>query len=129
MRVVIFGGRNIYDRGLIDEAVKESGFTIAEVVEGGQRTYDDKGKIIGGVDWWAKRWALDNGKEHQTIPALWWLHGRAAGPIRNDVMAEYVANALPDAGAIAIWDGKSSGTKDMIEKAKQYGIPLHVKRV
>lgn len=129
MRVVIFGGRNITDRGLVDAAVRESGFAITEVIEGGQRTYDKGGRIIGGVDWLAKRWAIDNNIPYRTISALWTLYGKSAGPRRNSVMAEHVAHALPDAGAIAIWDSKSRGTKDMLDKVKAFKIPFHIKEV
>jgi hypothetical protein len=38
-------------------------------------------------------------------------------------MAEY-ADAL-----IAIWDGESRGTKNMIEEATKRGLRVHVKRI
>jgi len=44
----------------------------------------------------------------------WDTHGKKAGYLRNQVMAEYC-----DA-AIIIWDGKSKGTKHMIDIMFEY---------
>jgi hypothetical protein len=52
------------------------------------------------------------------FPANWVEHGRAAGPIRNGQMADY-ADAL-----IAVWDGKSKGTGNMINQARENRLPL-----
>lgn len=57
------------------------------------------------------------------FPADWDRHGRAAGPIRNCQMAQY-ADAL-----IAIWDGKSRGTKNMIDEMNKCGKPVLIRRV
>jgi hypothetical protein len=46
----------------------------------------------------------------------------AAGPIRNRAMA-IASDAL-----IAVWDGKSKGTKDMIEEATKRGLKVYVFR-
>lgn len=43
------------------------------------------------------------------FPADWDKHGKSAGYIRNKEMSEY-ADEL-----IAYWDGKSNGTKNMID--------------
>ena len=55
------------------------------------------------------------------MDAEWIKYGRAAGPRRNKQMAEY-ADAL-----LAYWDGKSRGTKNMIELAKDKGLKIGVK--
>ena len=59
---------------------------------------------------------------HLLHPADWNRLGRAAGPIRNEEMAE-VSDAL-----IAFWDGKSRGTKSMIEIARRKGLQVAVVR-
>jgi hypothetical protein len=46
-----------------------------------------------------------------------------AGPIRNGEMAKY-ADAL-----IVFWDGKSRGTKNMIDLAERYGLKVRVVRI
>ncbi len=51
-------------------------------------------------------------------PAQWKLYGKRAGYLRNEQMAQN-ADALA-----AFW----SGTKNMIELAKRYGLKVRVKR-
>lgn len=109
MKVIIAGSRDIEDYELIDVAVRESGFTVTEVVSGTAR----------GVDKLGERWA-----EEYNIPIKRfkpdWSIGRSAGIIRNTEMASY-ADAL-----IAIWDGYSRGTKHMIDYAKSKGLMVYV---
>lgn len=52
-------------------------------------------------------------REAKSFPADWDTHKRAAGMIRNSEMAKY-ADAL-----ILFWDGKSPGSKNMLECAKK----------
>ena len=65
-----------------------------------------------GADKLGERYALENGFRIERHPADWDRHGRAAGPIRNREMAK-VADYV-----ICFWDGKSRGTKTMIDYAK-----------
>jgi hypothetical protein len=111
--VIIAGGRdyNVYET--VVEAVQESGFAIDVVVSGGAK----------GVDALGEQYASEMNLPLNVFMADWQTHGRAAGPIRNRKMAEN-ADAL-----IAIWDGKSKGTKNMIETATKKGLPVYVKRV
>lgn len=48
------------------------------------------------------------------------LYNAAAGNIRNKLMAEHATHLL------AFWDGKSTGTKDMIDIAKRKGLIVRV---
>lgn len=75
-----------------------------------------------GADALGERYAQERGFQLETFPAYWKAHGRAAGPIRNARMAS-AANAL-----IAFWDGKSRGTKNMIETAKNHNLKVVVVR-
>lgn len=52
------------------------------------------------------------------MPADWDRYGNAAGPIRNRKMAE-VADAL-----VAVWDGRSPGTKDCCSAFRIAGHPV-----
>ena len=56
------------------------------------------------------------------FPADWKQYGKSAGIRRNAQMAEY-ADAL-----IAVWDGQSRGTKNMIELASAKGLLVFVYR-
>ena len=76
-----------------------------------------------GADVLGEQWAKSHGLEIERYPADWAEHGRAAGPIRNRLMAEN-ADAL-----IAIWDGTSRGTKNMFETARDRGLRIHIHTV
>lgn len=110
MKVIIAGSRSIRALGFVERAVRESGFAITEVVCGGARGADELGK----------RWAADRGIPVSLFPADWDQYGRKAGHIRNFAMGEY-ADAL-----VAIWDGRSRGTKSMIDIMVKLQKPYHV---
>ncbi len=69
-----------------------------------------------GADILGEQYAEERGFDLQRFPADWKNYAKAAGPIRNSLMAKRAD------GLIAFWDGKSKGTKDMIEKADKTGI-------
>lgn len=73
-----------------------------------------------GADKIGERFAKENGIEIQYYLANWSTFGKSAGYIRNKQMADN-ADAL-----IAFWDGKSSGTKHMIDLAKKYGLKTRI---
>ena len=75
-----------------------------------------------GSDALGEHYAQERGYETEIYPADWKTNGRAAGPIRNAQMAT-VADAL-----IAFWDGKSRGTKNMIDTATKRGLQVAVVR-
>lgn len=79
----------------------DSRFLITEVVSG----------TALGIDQAAIEWAHGVGIPVRKFPANWNKHGKRAGYLRNEEMADY-ADAL-----IAIWDGESRGTKHMIDIA------------
>ena len=106
MKTIIAGSRGIKDYLIVEQAIKESGFKITEVVSGG----------ANGVDKLGVKWAERHGIPVKHFPANWDKHGKAAGPIRNAEMAKY-ANA-----AVIVWDGESRGTANMIEEAKTKGL-------
>jgi YspA, cpYpsA-related SLOG family len=110
MRVIIAGSRSIDDYAKVCDAIQQSGFAISRVVSG----------LAGGVDMLAVRYALEQGLPCDPFPAEWKKWGRRAGYLRNQQMAQY-ADAL-----IAVWDGKSPGTRHMIEVAKARGLPVYV---
>jgi hypothetical protein len=112
MKVIIAGGRDFNDYLLLLHAVVKANFDITEVVSGGAKGADALGELF----------ARDMDIPLALFPADWDKHGRAAGPIRNGEMAGY-ADAL-----IAMWDGKSSGTRNMINQAKDRGLKVHVER-
>lgn len=60
------------------------------------------------------------------FPADWQKYGKEAGFIRNTEMANYVTEEGSHGILFAFWDGKSNGTKDMINKAIMNDIEKHI---
>ena len=71
-----------------------------------------------GADALAKRLALQHKYHYVEVPALWDIHGKAAGPLRNPVIID-----LSDV-VFAFWDGQSRGTLNSINIAKAANKPL-----
>ena len=112
MKLIIAGGRDITDYSLVLSALGESKFNPTEIVSG----------MASGVDTLAVQYATENNLPLKQFWAEWGFYGKSAGPIRNRQMAEY-ADAL-----LAIWDGKSRGTKNMIEEATKRNLQVYVYR-
>lgn len=116
MKLIIAGSRNTADA--VDEvccAIHEFELAraVTELVSGAS----------GNVDLAGEEWARENNIPVKRFPADWDKHRKAAGPIRNREMAEY-ADAL-----LAIWDGKSKGTANMILEMHRQSKPVFVWRV
>ena len=112
MKTIIAGCRDFKDYNLLKDKVDyhRNTYPITEVVCGGATGADELGEIYAG----------QNSIPVKSFSADWNLHGRAAGPIRNRQMAEY-ADCL-----IAVWDGKSKGTKNMIAEMNKLKKPVYL---
>lgn len=100
-KYIIAGSRDFNDFELLERVLKE--FEISEIVCGCARGADTLGKEYG------EKYNIPV----KMFPADWKRYGNSAGPRRNIEMAEY-ADAL-----IAFWDGKSTGTKHMINESNR----------
>ena len=74
-----------------------------------------------GADKLGEQYAKERGYTVRYFPADWDGMGRGAGFIRTEEMAQN-ADAL-----VAFWDGKSRGTKHMIETAQKHKLDVRVK--
>ena len=110
MKVIIAGTRSVSDYSLVVQAVQRSGYNITEVVSG----------CATGIDRLGEQWARANNVPVKEMPADWNRYGNSAGPQRNRAMAEYA-----DA-AIIVWDGKSRGTRNMIENMVRRKKPYYI---
>jgi|SRR5581483_407285 len=110
MKVIIAGSRDIEDWAVVADAIRKSGFEFTEVVSGGARGVDHVGEALARL----------HHMPVKVFPADWKKFGRAAGPYRNTEMAKY-ADAL-----VAVWDGKSPGTRHMINQMKSLNKPVYV---
>ena len=71
-----------------------------------------------GADQLGERWANSRGLEIVRFPADWDRHGNSAGPIRNQMMADYLS---PDHD-YAFGFGSGRGTSDMAAKLVLRGV-------
>jgi len=112
MRVIVAGTRTFKDyellRSKLDEFLKD--IEDIEIVSGSAR----------GADALGERYAKEKGYKITRFPADWNRFGKSAGYIRNKEMAKYSTNC------IVFWDGKSKGTKHMIDLAKKHELKLKV---
>ena len=76
-----------------------------------------------GADALGERYAKENGFKVEKYPADWATYGKSAGPRRNKQMA-----AISDY-VICFWDGKSRGTKSLIDFAKELEKPVRIKKI
>lgn len=120
MRTIIAGTRSITDFYLVAGAIEDSGWSndITEVISGG----------ADGVDTQGEKWAHHNNIPVKKFEANWGAHGKSAGPIRNQQMAAY-ASENSDGALIAVWDGISPGTKNMLKIAESTGLYVYVHRL
>lgn len=110
MTTIIAGSRSIKEYTLVKYAIESAPWIPTEVISGRAR----------GVDRLGERWAKENNVQLFLMPADWDKHGKRAGYLRNRRMAAD-ADAL-----IAIWDGESRGTRNMIEIAEEEGLEVYV---
>ena len=73
-----------------------------------------------GVDKAGELYAHNRGYDTKVFRADWDNYGKSAGFIRNRIMAEFAAEE--DGHLVALWDGKSPGTKHMIEQAAKFNL-------
>lgn len=108
MRLIVAGGRDYRftpaDLARLDELRAEQGVT--EIVSGG----------CSGADEWGEMWARSRGLPFRVFRADWKKHGKAAGPIRNRLMAQY-------AHAVILFPG-GAGTASMRREAEIYGLTI-----
>jgi hypothetical protein len=113
-KVIIAGGRDFNDYKLLHSKCSSilNNYlpSEVEVVSGGAK----------GADLLGEMFAREKGITTKCFLPDWDFYGKKAGMLRNKEMAFY-ADAL-----IAFWDGKSKGTKNMIDEAKKKGLKIRV---
>ncbi|MEC7590172.1 MAG: DUF2493 domain-containing protein [Candidatus Thermoplasmatota archaeon] len=117
LKIIIAGGRDFDDYALMQEhmhlvigTARSCNLSCPEIVSG----------VCRGADALGERYAREHNLPITRFPADWSAYGRSAGPRRNRQMADY-ADVL-----VAFWDGKSRGTKHMIDTARQSGLGVHI---
>ncbi|MDE2021244.1 MAG: DUF2493 domain-containing protein [Patescibacteria group bacterium] len=108
MRVVVAGSRDLVDQSIVERAIQDSGFEITELLSGA---------CPMGVDAAAEKWAKANGIRIVRFPANWGKYGKAAGPIRNALMAD-----IAEAGIVIMKFGGTPGSMNMIRELQSKNV-------
>lgn len=118
--IIIAGSRDFTDYDIVKSFLKN--FLLSK------QTTDKPTIICGmarGADMQGYRLAKEFKLPLKEFPADWHNYGKRAGYIRNEQMAKY-AQEHGNGVLFAFWDGKSKGTKWMIELAKRYNLEVHI---
>ncbi len=110
MKYIIAGGRDFDNIYIMAQALNPFEEDITEVVSGTAR----------GADSIGEQWARGRDIPIKRFEPNWEQYGKSAGFIRNSEMGAYA-----DA-AICFWNGKSAGTKHMIQTMKFQHKPYYV---
>lgn len=114
MKIIVAGGRNFNNYELLRDSLDRIF----------QRLKKENIVIISGTakgaDSLGEQYSKERGYKLEKFPANWNRFQMAAGPIRNEQMAQ-VADAL-----VLFWNGKSRGSADMLERAKKHSLKVRV---
>lgn len=128
MRVIIAGGRDFNDFKLLKSNINKIFKQLSDEKLISIYVNESNIEIIcgkaRGADTLGEQFAKEYKLSIKYFPADWNTYGKSAGYRRNAEMANY---AKEDNGVlIAFWDGKSKGTKHMIDLAKSNNIRVFI---
>lgn len=112
MRVLVYGGRDWNDSeatfSFLNEIANLYNFDHATIIVSG---------MAKGADILAVEWAVNNDLPIDRYPADWKMHGKSAGPVRNQQML--------DSGIdLAVQFPGGTGTADMRRRLDKAGIKV-----
>ena len=122
LRIIIAGSRDFNDYELLKKSAieiitkKTMLPDLTRIISGGAR----------GADTLGERFANEMGLEISRFIPDWDGLGKRAGYVRNAEMAKFAVEDDSYGVLIAFWDGKSRGTKHMIDLANKHGLEVHV---
>ena len=121
-RVLVCGGRD----ASIEQSIADQ--CIADILEDYEGTDVEfvSGTARGG-DALGENFADAYGYNVIQFKPDWKTYGRAAGPIRNQAMVDYIEES-DNPVVIAFWDGQSKGTRSTIKYAQSKHIPVRIVR-
>lgn len=118
MKLIIAGSRGITDYATVRTAVVTTGLWDG---------YGYKIEVVCGMARGVDRLGLDFAKRNSLkwheFPADWDKLGLRAGYVRNKQMGDFADQLL------AIWDGESKGTRQMIEYMQSLRKQTHIYKV
>lgn len=119
-KIIVAGGRYFEDYNLLKKKLDIALSNIVDnfnivIISGEAR----------GADTLGEKYARENNYDIEVHSADWDNLGKRAGYVRNSEMAKSVLDN-GYGGLVAFWDGKSKGTKMMIELAQKKNINTRV---
>lgn len=108
--LMITGSRSIRDAGFVRATL--DAYVEQKRSEGKELILLVSGNAMG-VDRLAERWAKDHSIPIKRFEPQWQIYGKRAALLRNTEMAQSATHGL------AIWDGKSVGTKHAITQLER----------
>lgn len=120
-RIIIAGSRGFNDYDFLENKV----IKILKELRPGKALKIISG-TANGADKMGERFAFKYGIDVKRLPAQWDTYGKRAGYVRNNLMAEYAMSDNCRGVLIAFWDGKSKGTKMMIDIAERKCLEVFV---
>lgn len=112
MKLLVAGSRDFNNKSLMHEVLDFElmlhDIEEVEVISGGAR----------GADTLAGEFCIEydlREDQFKEFKADWDTHGKSAGHIRNWEMGEYLDGYKGESMAVLFWDGKSKGTKSMLD--------------
>lgn len=120
LRIIVAGSRSFEDYVLLsntlDTIINLNKERIIRIVSG----------TAYGADALGEKYANEHHLPLTQIPAKWDLYGKQAGHIRNEQMARFTTINYNLGMLVAFWDGKSTGTKSMINIANRYNLEVKI---
>ena len=125
LRIIVAGSRDFKDYPLLRDTLMYylTDMDDADVVDDPSQVKFISG-TARGADTLGEQFAYTYEYDVIRFVPDWDTYGKSAGYRRNAEMAKY---ASEEYGVLfAFWDGKSKGTKHMIDLANRYGLEVHV---
>ena len=121
VKAIVCGGRHFDNYDYLE-------ITLDSIFEELDLDYENIEIVSGncnGTDKLGEQYAKEHCIKTKVFPAEWKKYGRAAGPIRNEKMIEYISNSdLPV--VIAFVSENSKGTLDTIKRANKRNLKTFI---
>lgn len=113
-RMIVAGGRDYSNQNIVNYYINR----VKDVCDSRGLNLVIVCGMATGADTLGRNYAISNGLEVLEFPANWNRYGKSAGYIRNKEMGD-VADS-----AIVFWDGRSKGSKFMIDIMHELKKPV-----
>lgn len=118
MTILVCGGRHFEYYNILSMVLNQ---IIGEYVPA-----EDEVEVVSGgcagTDKLAEKYAQENNYILKVFPAEWSKYGKAAGPIRNQQMVDYIKDK--NSIVVAFTSVNTKGTRHTMQQAQKYNIPV-----